>query len=358
MEFDQFADADWPTLARYLSGECSPAEANAVEAWIDSLPGRRAEVELLRLGWHNAALLPSATRAEHVLRNVARRAGIEVGRGGSVQRPFAARMIGALSKSRRMPAMVATAAVAAGVVLAVVTWGGVAHRQPVGVEAPVHVFATRPAEKTAIRLDDGTRITLGAASRLLVPADYGRGTRTVSLDGEAYFQVRYDSGRPFRVHTAALVTEDLGTSFLIQARDRVASVLVLEGSVAVRSDTSGNGRGLAVTRGQLARLAGPGLVSVTDVADADAMVRWLEGQLEFRKTLLSEVQGAFERWYGVRIELPKASLAAVPVTASFTGQSTDQALRTLAQLLALDYERRGSTARFFVPSDRVDRDTP
>src|SRR5436190_1648478 len=75
-------------------------------------------------------------------------------------------------------------------------------------------------------------------------ADYGT-HRDLYLDGEAYFQVAHDARRPLRVHTAASVTEDLGTAFAIRAyADQVATeVVVAEGRVALwRADTASASR--------------------------------------------------------------------------------------------------------------------
>src|SRR5205823_9036692 len=48
-------------------------------------------------------------------------------------------------------------------------------------------FATARGRRAAIELADGTRIVLSVDSKLRVPVDYGRTTRAVYLEGEAYF---------------------------------------------------------------------------------------------------------------------------------------------------------------------------
>src|SRR5205823_9940716 len=99
---------------------------------------------------------------------------------------------------------------------------------------------------------DGTQVTLAPQSRLRYPADYGAARRELYLDGEAYFQVTPDSQRPLRVHTAASVTEDLGTAFAIRAyADQVATeVVVAQGRVALgRADTTTPSRAPALVLG-------------------------------------------------------------------------------------------------------------
>src|SRR5258708_3500064 len=48
------------TLARFLSGECSPAESAEVMRWAQSRPERLSQLERLRAAWESAARPPKA----------------------------------------------------------------------------------------------------------------------------------------------------------------------------------------------------------------------------------------------------------------------------------------------------------
>ena len=61
--------------------------------------------------------------------------------------------------------------------------------------------------------EDGTRVHLNYNTTLKYPPHFGTTTRTVYLDGEAYFQVAKDSKRPFRVITVNGVVKQYGTTF-------------------------------------------------------------------------------------------------------------------------------------------------
>src|SRR6266581_757963 len=180
-------------LDRYLAGEASAAEAQAVREWL----AEDAEHELLL----------------EELRFV-RRAGTEKVPPSSTDIAWAraVQALGLAPKPRvsRRLLVAALAAAAAG------------HR-------------------TTLHLPDGTRVTLGPKSRLRNRADYGRSDRAVYLDGEAYFQVAPDKQRPFRVHTAGSVTEDLGPAFVVRAStgELATEVVVTEGRVSLsRGDTA------------------------------------------------------------------------------------------------------------------------
>src|SRR5581483_3924436 len=82
--------------------------------------------------------------------------------------------------------------------------------------APPREYTTKRAQLAQVRLSDGTTVTLAAESRLIVPADYGRAHRTVTLDGEAYFEVVHNDSTPFVVHAGSGVVRDLGTTFAVR----------------------------------------------------------------------------------------------------------------------------------------------
>ena len=62
-------------------------------------------------------------------------------------------------------------------------------------------------------LPDGTKVWLNGESRLKYNAEFSGRTRDVALTGEAFFEVRKDTLRPFRVSMNDLQVEVLGTSF-------------------------------------------------------------------------------------------------------------------------------------------------
>lgn len=90
-------------------------------------------------------------------------------------------------------------------------------------------------ERKEIALEDGTRITLNAASDLSYPSAFDTNTRVVRLTGEAFFDVAHDTGRPFIVETSTLRIKVLGTQFNVKAFEdgTVAQVTLVTGKVEV-----------------------------------------------------------------------------------------------------------------------------
>lgn len=77
------------------------------------------------------------------------------------------------------------------------------------------VVKTGNRQVKTIELSDGSLVTLNEHSSVT----YKRflwNTRTVKLNGEAFFEVKHDVNRPFSVNTGKLLVKVLGTSFIVK----------------------------------------------------------------------------------------------------------------------------------------------
>jgi ferric-dicitrate binding protein FerR (iron transport regulator) len=164
----------------------------------------------------------------------------------------------------------------------------------------------------------------------------------VELTGEAFFVVEHDGRRPFRVHAGTGVLEDIGTAFVVRAYtgDTETVVVVTAGRVALRPATpTGRGRGTELGTGQMGRLERNGTVQVVDHVDLGAALAWTSGQLRFEGRPLRDVVRELERYYDIDVAVDDSALLSVPVTASFTSQSADEALAILTGTLGVHYTR-------------------
>jgi len=86
-----------------------------------------------------------------------------------------------------------------------------------------------------VTLPDGSRIVLQPGSELRYPEHFTADRREVYLTGEAFFDVRRDTLRPFLVYSNEVTTRVLGTSFTITAYSgaKEITVAVKTGRVSV-----------------------------------------------------------------------------------------------------------------------------
>lgn len=296
-------------LARYLSSEATPAEQAEVESWARAAPEHAAELERLRGLW---------TRRP-------------VGRW-DVDRAWSRVQLRIDRPRRHAPVRVAVA-LAASLTLLIggwLAWRALDLRAPRG-PAGDHV-ATGPGERRELTLPDGTRLMLAPNSELGVASAYGGTSRDVRLSGEAWFDVRHDAARPFRVLAAGTITEDLGTEFSVltlPTEDGVRVVLV-SGSASLRRAGDDAAHAVVLTPRDVALLIpGDSVARVERDVAVEALVRWRTGAATFDDAPLDSVLGELSRWYAVTITLADSSLAARRLSGPVPVDNLDEALEVI-----------------------------
>ncbi|MDP4291931.1 MAG: FecR family protein, partial [Bacteroidota bacterium] len=78
-------------------------------------------------------------------------------------------------------------------------------------------FETSLGSRASTTLPDGSKVWLNAGSRLDYNLDFGNKTRIVKLTGEAFFDVKTDSLKPFIVKAGKLAIKAYGTAFNVKA---------------------------------------------------------------------------------------------------------------------------------------------
>jgi ferric-dicitrate binding protein FerR (iron transport regulator) len=341
---------DWDLLDRLAAGTASLADRTALEALLKVDPQLRSLVLAMRAAGRSAGSKEQTWDVWEAWLRLHRRmegAALQLDAPGARSRR-AART--AFSRRGLLAAAAVVVFVAASVAIVLRSrQGGAAVREVV----------TRPSQTAIFELPDGSRITLAPASRLGLPADLGMprvgSARDVSLEGEAYLEIKHDSRRPFRVHTAGAIVEDAGTEFVVTAYREThgVRVAVAAGQVALyREPPVQRAAGgatpvleqprLALEQGDLALLASTGVATLTHHADLQPYMAWTQGNLAFDGTRLGDVVPQLERWYDVRIRLADSSLADRRLTATFRRESLAQVLELLTLSLDLRVEHQGS----------------
>jgi len=343
---------DIELLRRYVLGECDAVEREAVARWADIDPARREVIEAVR----RLAAEPDAWTQRFEWRAALGRRAARVrfrqGRERIVQVRHAP--AGAIGPRRHAVAW----ALAGAIVLALgvdMAWRPLARIwwTPERVVAMREVAAPR-GQRAEITLTDGTRVELGAGSRLTYPAEFTAGARVVTLDGEAYFEVRHDPSHPFEVRTRNGAIRDIGTAFLVRQfdRDDELEVVVAAGRVAVRNRALATDTGVVMDAGHMLRIDRVGRATMSTV-DAQRSLAWMNGTLAFDETPLRDVAEQLSRWYDADIVVGDTALAHRRFTGTFHEEPLDSVLRALAGPMHVRFERRGRTITFSrSPHDR------
>lgn len=349
---------DWEALARYLAGESSAAEAEAMRRWLDAQPDRAELVAALDRSMNRlASRAPRDLDVEGALRSVrARRDQADV-RALPNHASRAPRRTLAPPRPRwtvlglRAAAVLAAVAVGAGLL-----WQTTRDDAGRDVPAVAQVFTTAVGERDSLRLSDGTRVVLGPGSRLAVDQGYGRAHREVGLRGEAYFDVQHGAAHPFTVRAGNGIVRDVGTVFAVHSDpgDGVR-VVVTSGAVVLKSGNAPADSGVTLRQGDRGLLQPGGRVVTERGAATEEDLAWTRGRLVFRDAPLAQVRADLRRWYGIELQVTEPSIADKHVTTTFDGESPQRVLEVLGLILGADIDRHGDTAVLRPPATNVRR---
>ncbi|HTM99335.1 MAG TPA: FecR domain-containing protein [Pedobacter sp.] len=167
--------------------------------------------------------------------------------------------------------------------------------------------ATANGQTYLFTLPDGTKAWLNAASTISFPAKFTGNSRTISLTGEAYFEVAKDKSHPFIVKTANQEVEVLGTHFNINSYvdEKATRTTLLEGSVRVHAIAHNNsqlatGNSQLLKPGQQSTLSTLGALSVAQI-NAEDVIAWTSGKFVFEQEDITSVMRKLSRWYNVEV---------------------------------------------------------
>jgi transmembrane sensor len=326
----QNPDELWQSVARSMAGEGTPEERAAFRAHLDAHPERAELVDALE-----GALRPLTAPAQSPVDVEAALARVMARRDSADADP----RVTPISAGARPRAWTRhLLPLAAALVMAV---GGTALWRATGPAA--HRYATEAGEWRSVSLPDGSRVRLGPVSRLTVERGYGRRRRTLALQGEGFFQVSH-GGAPFVVRAPGAVVRDIGTAFTLRTLpDGAARVVVTEGTVALSPGE--RAPEVILRQGDRATVAAAGEVGVERGAATDADLAWTRERLVFRDATLAEAAEDLSRWYGLTVLVPDEAMRRRRVTASFQGESAEDALALVAAAVGADLQRGTDTVR-------------
>lgn len=169
------------------------------------------------------------------------------------------------------------------------------------------------AGEYSVRLSDGTVVFLNSESELKYPVHFSGNERKVYLKGEAYFNVKRNVNKPFRVQLKDMSVEVLGTSFNVNSYEENEGIqtTLVKGKVRV-FENSNKRNSVILNPNQQAEFSGKKL-TVRDV-DVEQYVSWKDGKFYFKDMSLEKVMIQMERWYGIDVFYVNQDIKEFPFT--------------------------------------------
>ncbi|NIG57429.1 FecR family protein [Chitinophaga sp. Cy-1792] len=343
------ADYYQQLMARYLEGTCTPEEAQELLEWLDSSESRRLGLDMMRYEFERAMSEPvsvpeaMSSRIEmRLLQEISKKKKTPVYQlHGRKWIAAAAAMAAAIVATglwvRRQPhtapkveavAMkvqdarpgtdkaILTLADGSKVTLdsagnQVIVQGGTQVKQKNGQllyesagnttqAVTYNMLAVPRGGQFKIVLPDGSTVWLNSASSLRYPTAFTGATRTVEIQGQAFFEVAQNSDKPFIVQADKTSILVLGTGFDIMSYpdEKEQRTTLVSGSVKVKV---GNTEKYLKPGQQVALDHTTGVATVQD-ADVQGVIAWKTGFFEFENTGLSVILRQLGRWYDLDIE--------------------------------------------------------
>jgi transmembrane sensor len=193
-----------------------------------------------------------------------------------------------------------------------------------------HVTST--AELRTVDLEDGSTVTLSASSAIAVSYS-GSERRVTLLEGEAFFQVRRDPARPFRVLAGEVQTTVVGTAFDVRRAGDDVTVDVQEGVVEVGVVTgrhAGAQAGERLEAGQSVSIGASGASRRTSLPP-QLVGAWRQGRLLTQELPLRDAVDQLRRHFSGMIVLTDPSLGERRITGAYTLSEPEDALRAIAR---------------------------
>ena len=214
--------------------------------------------------------------------------------------------------------------------------------QPRNIDSQIQLIANNESVNT-YELPDGTKVSLNSGAKLFYPKKFKGDTREVSIEGEAFFDVKPDPTKPFIINAGKAQIKVLGTSFNVNAypdADKV-EVIVKTGKVQVTRKLSN----ISTTEELILNPGDKGTLLIANNAllkskNEDAnFLAWKTHDLVFRETSLSDVIATLEKVYKTDIDIADEKLGNLRLTGQYNDYPIDFIMEVIASTLQVKVEK-------------------
>jgi ferric-dicitrate binding protein FerR (iron transport regulator) len=196
---------------------------------------------------------------------------------------------------------------------------------------------TSPGNVRVITLPDGSTVWLNKGSTITYPEKFTEDERTIKLSGEAYFIVKHDASKPFRVVTGNTEIVDLGTEFDVSNYANSNSVITIVKEGKVRITDAGQEK--EINPGQQAIVKANG-IQVLKAINIDSTLKWkiqsikLEGRTT--ESVMEQIHSYYDVPYSIQAGLPPLDLTS-ELSVKNSLDSTIKSLDDAAENISFKY---------------------
>lgn len=310
-------------IAKYLEGNCTPVETKEVEDWINTNPNNQKTFQRLKTIWEETGKVRPLSEVQET------EAAWQKLSAKIKSSPKAA------PKWKTLSFILPRASAAVLVFTSVIMFYFFQTNNGTQLANMIEI-STQKGEKRQLALADGSKVWLNAESTIKYPEKFDGDTRTILLEGEAYFDVAHNPSKPFKVNTGDITTTVLGTEFNVLAYPEQKSITVAldNGKVAVSNDDK-------------EMLLEPGKevnynkqtqkFNKTDITNNHN--QWRNSVLELNNIPLEKAVIVIERWFNEKVVIDNSRLKGCLITASFKKPDIQSVLEVVTSILSIENEK-------------------
>jgi len=306
-------------LAKYLLGEISPAERQAVEKWLLTETNNQAYYQQLQKVWKASKNLSTSPEIDE---NIA----WEKFEARIAQSP---KKVGKLKRIHFSRLTVAASVLAITLCTLFTIWY-------INQEKAVPLVTQSTSETVIDSLEDGSVVTLNKNSQIVYPSTFAKDKRKLTLQGEAFFNIAPRKNQPFEIQVNDILVTVVGTSFNISTIDKVTTIVVATGKVRIAS------------QGQVTILvAGEKLLvnaknkTFSKLANTDELYHYYVSKtFECNNTPLKMLVETLNKAYNCKIIIAREELNNLRIQATFEEESLDKVLEIIQLTFNIQVTRK------------------
>lgn len=200
------------------------------------------------------------------------------------------------------------------------------------------LIETPKGGREQVTLADGSQIELNTDTAIRV--NIRTAARAVELvRGEAYFQIKHDSTRPFVVTAGAQHIVDLGTKFLVRMLPDAVNVSLVEGKA--RLDSAGSQHPTVLSPGDVA-VATAYSTKVTRKSShaLSESLAWQNGNVVFHNEAMADAVTELNRYGGPQLVVADKDAGKLAINGTFLTNNADEFAGIAHELFGLRVEHR------------------
>lgn len=187
-------------------------------------------------------------------------------------------------------------------------------------------------------LSDGSTVILNKQSLFSYPAKFNGQTRTVKLDGEAFFTVAPNQTKPFIIEANGVTVQVVGTSFNVKSSKGQTQVIVETGIVKV----SRLEKSITLLPGEKVNIASSSGVLAKETNRGKLYNYYYSNELVCDKTPLRELVPVLNEKFDATIVISNPKLEDLPISTTFKGNSLNEILTVIHETFKVNVERKGN----------------